>query len=74
MQKSVEEMTQEELMDRVEELEADLEEERRVNAEMHQRLLDAADVMACTCRIHNTPYAKSEWIRRGTVHAQTFVS
>jgi len=71
-------MTIEELIDAVEDAEADVEdreqqiEELRVEVnEMHDRLMEAADVMAEHGQIHNTPYAKSQWIRKGTKRVET---
>jgi len=70
--RKLEDMDRDELMDVVEELQADLEEEQRKNSEMRERLLSAAEVMATTCRIDNTPHAKHEWIQRGTVRVRGY--
>lgn len=64
--KNLEEMTIEELIDKVEETELDLKESREESAAMQQRLEEAAEILAHHAYIHDTPYAKAEWIRKGT--------
>jgi len=63
---NVDDMSEDALRDKVEELELDLDEANATIARLTQRLEDAAEVMATTRRIHNTPHAKVQWIRHGT--------
>ena len=67
---NVDDMSEDALRDKVEELELDLDEANARIAKLTQRLEEAAEVMASTRRIHNTPYAKQEWIRHGTVRVR----
>lgn len=67
------EMDDDALTDKIEELEQDLDEANATIAALTGRLSEAAEVMATTRRIHNTPHAKAEWIRKGIVRAQTFI-
>ncbi len=67
MEKTVEELTTE-----IEDLQEQLREEREANAQlqtdldgMRERLEEAADLMAETGRIFNTPYAKRQWVEGG---------
>jgi len=67
--RELEAMTEDELRDKVEELESELSEAYRTIAGVTERLEMAADVMAQTRRIHNTPHAKYQWIHHGIVRA-----
>jgi len=74
-QMSVEELIDalEDAEDQVEERDRQIEELRAEVNEIHDRLYEAADVMAQHGYIHNTPYAKSEWIWKGTKRVQAGV-
>jgi hypothetical protein len=60
--RELEDMSRDELLDKVEELELDLKEANADIEKLTAKLEEAADVMAESGRIHSTPHAKYQWI------------